>query len=640
MSQKTEALSAKKTGTRAERLLAQFHEEAKVASQQVDWQMLRALYPYAKPHLRLYIAAFLLMPVSALCVVVQPRLLQQAVDSVAPGLPTDTLGVLALEFAGVILLRFVVSSAETYTMQLAGQRTLAGLRGSVFAHIQKLSTRYFDRTPVGRIVTRVTNDIDSLGELFASGAVTAIGDVLLLIGIVIAMLRLDVGLSIAAFAMLPILAVAVEVCRRILRSAQRTIRALTAQLNAFLNEQVQGIQVVQAFSRERECQAAYAEINAEYREAYRASIRGDAWMYSMVDAVAAMSAALVLWYAGRRLGLTGDGLDAEHQKGTFVAFYAYIHQFFVPARELSGKYTMIQSALASAERVFGLLAVNDLDAPQRALDQAPSPAAEEAAQAEPTAAKARAPLLEFRDVSFRYKDAGAMVLEHVSFAIARGETVAVVGATGSGKTTLTALLLRLYDVSAGQVRVAGRDVRATSKEALRRRFANVQQDVFLFAGDLLSNIAIGDPTPDAARAEQALRRVGAYEMFRGRGGLALQVTERGANLSAGERQLVSFARALYRDPEILILDEATANIDSDTEAVLQSAVDVLLAERTAVVIAHRLSTIRHADRILVLHHGRLVEQGTHAELVARGGVYARLYQLQFASSPALTTAAS
>jgi ATP-binding cassette subfamily B multidrug efflux pump len=607
---------SQRPGSRAERLLAQFHEEAKVASQQLDWQMLRALLPYARPHLRLYLTAFLLMPVGAACVVLQPRLLQRAVDSVGPGLPTDTLGLVVLEFFGLIMLRFVAASVETYTMQLAGQRTLAGLRAAVFGHVQKLSTRYFDRTPIGRIVTRVTNDIDALGELFATGAVTAIGDVLVLIGVVVAMLQLDLELSLVAFAMLPLLFVVVEVCRRVLRNAQRKIRALTAQLNAFLNEQVQGIQVVQAFSRERECQAAYAEINAEYREAYRNSIGADAWMYSAVDAVAAISTGLVLWYAAHKLGLAGHGLDAERQKGTFVAFYAYIQQFFVPARELSGKYTMIQSALASAERVFGLLGVHEFDAPEVSATRADTALAP--------------PLLAFRDVSFRYKSDGPAVLERLSLEVARGETVAVVGATGAGKSTLISLLLRFYDVDEGEVLVDGRDVRSTPSTALRARFGLVQQDVFLFTGDLLSNIALGDPTPDRERAAAALAQVGGEGLFRSRGGLDLAIVERGANLSAGERQLVSFARALYRDPEILVLDEATANVDSETEGVLQNAVEALLTRRTALVIAHRLSTIRRADRILVFHHGHLVEQGTHAELVAAGGVYARLYRLQFA----------
>jgi ATP-binding cassette subfamily B multidrug efflux pump len=309
-----------------------------------------------------------------------------------------------------------------------------------------------------------------------------------------------------------------------------------------------------------------------------------------------------------------------------VAFYAYIQQFFVPVRDLSTKYTMIQSAFASAERVFGLLGVQDFDAPE----VAGLPMSTAAAEGDLPGA----PAIAFNEVVFRYKPFGAPVLGGVSFAIQRGETVAIVGATGAGKTTVTGLVQRFYDVDSGTVSVGGRDVRSFSRESLRGRFAVVQQDVFLFAGDLLSNIALGAVVPDRERAEHALTRVGAAHLFASRGGLDMRVAERGMNLSAGERQLVSFARALYRDPELLILDEATANIDSETEARLQHAVDELLEGRTAIVIAHRLSTIRRVDRILVFHHGQIVEQGTHAELLAARGVYARLYQLQFAEHPA------
>ena len=608
---------ADKAPSRAELLLAQFHEESQVASQKVDWQMLRDLLPFARPHVALYAIALLLMPIGALASVYQPLLLQRAIDAMGVGRSIGALGSVALLYGGVILVRFSANFVETYAMQLAGQRTMADLRLAVFGHIQKLSIRYFDRTPVGRIVTRVTNDIDSMGELFASGAVTAIGDILLLIGIVTSMLMLDVKLSLVAFVIVPPLALVVEVFRRALRTAQRAIRARTAELNAFLNEQVQGIQVVQAFSREARCGEAYTEINGAYREANRLAIRTDAMLYSTVEALATISIGLVLWYAASRLHLFADAAEAERQKGVFVAFYAYIHQFFVPIRDLSTKYTLIQSAFASAERVFGLLSVDEFDAPKVAL---PGLAlADDGAQA-----------VAFRDVSFRYKEGGRPVLDHVSFSITRGETVAIVGATGAGKTTVTALAQRLYDVAEGGVYVNGRDVRSYEREALRAQFAVVQQDVFLFAGDLLSNVALGDAQPDRARAEAALARVSATHLFAPRGGIDMQVAERGVNLSAGERQLVSFARALYRDPELLILDEATANIDSETEARLQHAVDELLAGRTAIVIAHRLSTIRRVDRILVFHHGRIVEQGTHSELLGEQGVYARLYQLQFA----------
>ncbi|MDB4985849.1 MAG: Lipid export ATP-binding/permease protein MsbA [Myxococcaceae bacterium] len=618
------AAVAPKQVSRADRLLAQFHEETPVSSQAVDWQMLRDLLPYAKRHKALFSIAFALMPIGALAASLQPLLLQRAINATGLGAEASALGAVIALYALLVVVRFTASFAETYAMQLAGQRTMADLRMAVFGHIQRLSIRHFDRTPVGRIVTRVTNDIDSMGELFASGAVTAIGDLLLLTGIMISMLWLDAELSLVAFAVIPPLFFVVEFFRRQLRTAQRLIRARTAQLNAFLNEQVQGIQVVQAFSRERECSEAYADINREYREANRLSIRTDALMFSAVDMLATLAVGLVLWYAARRLHLLGDDATAERQKGTFVAFYAYIQQFFVPVRDLSTKYTMIQSAFASAERVFGLLSVRDFDAPVL-----PSESSTTAASAA-TGDVLGAPAIAFADVVFRYKPNGAPVLSGVSFTVARGETVAIVGATGAGKTTVTGLVQRFYDVESGSVSVAGRDVRSFEREALRSRFAVVQQDVFLFSGDLLTNIALGVALPDRTRAEAALMRVGAAHSFASRGGLDMRVAERGQNLSAGERQLVSFARALYRDPELLILDEATANIDSETEARLQHAVDELLEGRTAIVIAHRLSTVRRADRILVFHHGQIVEQGTHAELLATRGVYARLYQLQFA----------
>ncbi len=624
----SESLRAKASTrkTRAERLLAQFHEEAPVAAQRVDLQMLRDLLPYARPHLKLYALSLLLMPIGSVLLVMQPRLLQKAVDVVGVGLASDVLSMVALQYGLVIFGRFAAGFIETYSMQLAGQRTMAGLRSAVFAHIQKLSIRHFDRTPIGRIVTRVTNDIDSIGELFASGAVTAIGDVLLLILIVASMLSINAKLSLVAFAIVPPLVVAVEVFRRMLRAAQRKIRGRVAQLNAFLNEQVQGIHVVQAFSREGECAEAYREINAGYRDANLESIRADAMMYSVVDGISAVCVGLVLWFAAREIGLLGTPAAAEAFKGTFVAFYAYIQQFFVPVRDLSTKYTMIQSAFASAERVFGLLAVRDFDALPDPSTARPKTSSFAGPDASSDASKA---VVAFEDVSFRYKPEGELVLDRVSFAVKPGETLALVGATGAGKTTVTALLQRFYDVEQGAVLVDGQDVRSYERGDLRGRFAIVPQDVFLFTGNLLDNVALGATVPDRARAEAALTRIGAYGRFAHRGGLDMPVTERGMNLSAGERQLIAFARALYRDPQVLILDEATANIDSETEATLQHALEELLKGRTAIVIAHRLSTIRRAERVLVFHHGRIVESGNHGALVAQGGLYARLVRLQF-----------
>ncbi len=578
------------------------------------------MIPFARPHAALFVTALALMPVAAVASLFLPLLVKRAIDAAVAQEPSTVLAQISSLFLVAVAVEFVARFGQVYAMQLAGQRAMAGLRRAVFAHVQGLRVGYFDRTPIGRIVTRVTNDIDTMTELFASGAVTAVGDVLMLLGIVGFMLALDWRLSLVAFAALPPLAVAVEIFRRYARAAFRAIRARTAQLNAYLSEQVQGIAIVQAFGREASCAADYDVINRAYRDANRRSIKFDALLYSTVESVAAACVALVLWYAGVRAGALADGAASLAYVGTVVAFYDYIQRFFVPIRDLSTKYTVVQQSLASAERIFALLDVDEPDAPRD--EQVPP---------------LRAPvpddvLVRFDDVHFAYRP-GAPVLRGVSFDVVRGEKIAIVGATGAGKTTVTGLILRLYEVSGGAVIVGGEDVRTLERTALRERFAVVPQDVFLFAGTILENIALGDPHPDAARARRALERVGAAALVEAReGGLTSRCQERGSNFSAGERQLLAFARALYRDAELLVLDEATANVDSETEARLQAAVDEVLAGRTAIVIAHRLSTIRKADRILVFHRGEIVEQGTHDALLAMGGVYARLHSLQFAAA--------
>ncbi|MFW6086605.1 MAG: ABC transporter ATP-binding protein, partial [Myxococcota bacterium] len=498
---------------------------------------------------------------------------------------------------------------------------MADLRRTVFDHIQRLGVRYFDRTPVGRVVTRVTNDVDSLGELFASGAVTAIGDGIMLVGIVGFMLYMDWQLSLVTFLALPPLVVAVTLFRRYAREAFREIRLRVAQLNAYLNEQVHGIAVVQAFGREDLCSEEYGRINRANRNAHQRAIKYDALLYSVVEAVSVASVAIVLWYASLQVGLVEDSAAAAAYVGTVVAFYEYIQRFFIPIRDLTGKFTILQQALASSERVFGLLDVADRDAPERVSDVEDAPAVPSDVQ------------VAFRDVTFGYRPEHP-VLHDVSFDVRRGERIAIVGATGAGKTTVTALLLRLYELETGSVWVDGRDVRQYDRETLRRKFAVVPQDVFLFAGTVQDNVTVGDANPDPARARDALERVGAWELLEGRGGLTAHVDPRGDNFSAGERQLLAFARALYRNADTLVLDEATANVDSTTEARLQTAVLQLIEGRTAIVIAHRLSTIQHSDRILVFHHGRIVEQGTHDELLEHGDVYAHLYRLQFGGDAA------
>jgi ATP-binding cassette subfamily B multidrug efflux pump len=499
---------------------------------------------------------------------------------------------------------------QMYAMQIAGARSMGDLRATIFSLLQRLELRYFDRTPVGRLVTRATNDVDAVGELFASGVLNAVGDLIALAGIVVMMLLLDVRLSLIAFAALPFVGLVVWYVRGRARQAYRDIRVKTARLNAFLNEQVAGMSVVQAYARETSTAGEFDVINREYRDANKTSIFYEAVLDAAIEMVGTVCIASILWWSGlQRLH------DATLTFPLVVTFTQYIRQFFEPVSLLAQRYTIMQSAMSGAERIFKLLDETALES-----------ADESVSVTAPVAGEA----LALENVTFGYKP-NTPVLRDVSFHVARGERIALVGATGAGKTTVTALLLRLYEFQSGVVRVLGRDVRAYPRRELREQFSVVPQDVFLFAGTVASNVAMSDDTPDLARVEEALRRIGALDLFLRRpDGLQARVDERGANFSAGERQLLAFARALYKDTPLLILDEATASIDSDTEARLQGALEAVMEGRTSLVIAHRLSTIRAVDRIVVFHKGRVVEAGTHDELLAKNGVYARLYRHQFA----------
>jgi ATP-binding cassette subfamily B protein len=516
-----------------------------------------------------------------------------------------------LTFAAVLLLEQAIAFPQMYFMQLAGARSMADLRLHVFRFLHTRRLGFFDRTPVGRLVTRVTNDVDAINEMFASGALNAFGDLIKLLAIVVIMLGLDWQMSLIAFAALPPVALGVNWTRRRIRDAYREVRSKTSRMNAYLNEQISGVGVVQAYAREERSAEEFDEINSAYRGANNRSIVYESTLDAAIEMISSVCIASILWYAGFH------ALSKDLKFGTLFAFVEYINMFFVPIRDLSTRYTLLQSAMAGAERVFELLENKEEDSPR-------VPAANSAPIGDPDVA------FELDRVTFEYKP-GVEILRDVSISARIGEKIALVGATGAGKSTVASVLLRLYDIKSGSVRVFGKDVTTLRRDELRTKFAVVPQDVFLFPGSVATNIAAGDATPDRQRVIRALERIGALDLFERReGGLDAPVLERGNNFSAGERQLIAFARALYRDPPILILDEATANVDSDTEARLQRALDAAMKGRTALIIAHRLSTIRAVDRIVVFHKGRVIEQGTHETLLASGGFYARLHNLQFA----------
>jgi ATP-binding cassette subfamily B multidrug efflux pump len=598
-----------------------FHEESALGKV-YDSALLRKLWPFVRPYRGAFFLSLVLMPVASELLVAQPRLMREAIDRGVIGGDADALSRISLTLAALLLLEFTVRFVQAYAMQWVGQRAMADLRERTFDFLLKQRLAFFDRQPVGRLVTRVTNDVDALGELFASGAVSAFGDLITLARIVVAMLVLSPKLSLFAFVAVPPLAFLVDRFRRRAREAFREIRAKTARLNTYLGEQVSGVTVVQAYGQQARCQREFDEINSAYREANYQSIRYDALLFAIVEMFGSVCTATLLFVGARAAGMHAGAASI----GTLVAFVQYISRFFEPLRDLSGKYTILQSSMAGAERIFQLL-------------DRPEPDADGAGGERPPAVDG-APRIAFKGVRFSY-GGGKDVLRGVDLEVRTGETVALVGATGAGKSTVCSLVQRLYEVSDGAVEVDGVDVRKIDRDALRGRFGVVPQDAFLFPGDILANIAVGAQDPDRGRAAECAKEVGLDEALSRRGAtLATKVDERGANFSAGERQLIAIARALYRAPEILLLDEATSSVDSETEVIVQRAIERALVGRTAIVVAHRLSTIRNADRIVVFHKGQVAESGTHEELLRRDGIYARLHRLQHAQQGAAPQDAS
>jgi ATP-binding cassette subfamily B protein len=539
---------------------------------------------------------------------VRDLLLARGIDPAA--IPAQGLAVTAIVYLTALILTFWVLYAEGYVMQLMGQYVMSDMRRQIFAHLQRLPISFYDRNPIGRLVTRVTTDVDALNELLSAGIVAIFGDILVLTGIVGVLFWLDWRLALVAFSILPLLLLLTSWFQARVRDSFREVRVKIARINAFLQEHITGMPVVQLFNREQRAYGDFEEINDAHRDANVRSIFYYAIFFPGVELITALGTGLILWVGGGRV------ISHAVSIGGLIAFLQYAQRFYQPLSDLSEKYNLLQGAMASSERIF------------RLLDTAPSilPPAHPYLPEEGRGVHGR---IEFDRVAFSYKE-GEPVLRGISFHVEPGETLAVVGHTGAGKSTLANLLLRFYDVDSGSVRVDGVDVREWEPSRLRRSIAMVLQDVFLFSGTVADNIRLGEEAIDEERIRWAAAEVHALPFIeRLPGGMGAQVRERGAGLSVGQKQLIAFARALAFDPRILILDEATSSIDTETEQLIQLALERLLVGRTSIVIAHRLSTIQKADRILVMHKGEIREMGTHQELLALRGIYYRLYLLQY-----------
>ncbi len=601
--------------------MSNIHEE-EALGKAYDAHLLRRLLEYLRPYRWRVVLALALVTIVTPLELAPPKLFQLAIDKfLVPGV-RHTLteaqawhGILLISvvFLGVLVFDFLAQYVQIRIMQRVGQQTMYDMRGAIFARIQRLPMTYFDRNPVGRLVTRVTTDVDALNDLFAAGVVTMINDFFLLAVLAAWLFSIDHRLALDALAVLPCILVVTYFFRKFVRDANRRIRTAVASINSYLQEYISGMSVVQLFNREQKARAEFGRRNRDNMLAWRDAILAFALFYPAVEILSVFAIALIYWAGGNRV------LNGTLSLGVLTAFTMYATRFFRPIQDLSEKFNILQSAMAASERIFKLL-------------DEPAPLA-----SPPDALRLTAPQgeIEFRNVWFSYRDVPEpaeddWVLRDVSFRVAPGQTIAIVGHTGAGKTTLISLLLRFYDIQRGQILLDGVDIRRVNIQDLRRLFGIVLQDPFLFSGTIESNVCLGTAGIDRASVEGALDEVGLHDFVRNLPeGIATTVNERGSTLSVGQRQLINFARALAHNPRFLILDEATSSVDTKTELQIREALDRLLSGRTALVIAHRLSTIQHADRILVFHKGRLREQGAHQELLAQRGIYYRLYQLQY-----------
>jgi len=584
-----------------------------------DSRLMRRLIGYLRPYRARVMFAVATIVGGAVLQLAPPYLTKIVIDQYIPARDLSGLTIIAALYLTTLVASFTFEYVQTWTMQVTGQRVMFDLRMQVFSHLQKLDLRFYDRNPVGRLMTRVTTDVDVLNELFTSGVVSIFGDAFTLVGIMAMLLWMDWRLALVAFAVLPLIALITQWFRRNVRDSYRTVRAWIARINAYLQERITGMSTVQLFRREPRDFAVFDDIDRAHRDANVQSIFYYAVFYPAVELVSALAASLIIWYGSGRV--MADALTL----GSLVAFLQYSQRFFRPISDMSEKFNVLQGAMASSERIFALL-----DTPV----EVKSPAYAQSAPAglRPDFDEGRDATLgaiAFEDVSFAYVP-GEPVLKNVSFRVEPGQRVALVGATGSGKTTIVNLLLRFYDVQQGRITIDGIDIRQMDLADLRALFGLVLQDVHMFSGTIAANVRLGHSEIDDVQVQQALEAVHAWRFVsRLPGGLSTPVAERGATLSVGQKQLLSFARALAFNPRVLVLDEATSSVDTDTEFLIRDALKVVMRGRTTIAIAHRLSTIQDMDRILVLHKGELRESGTHQELLAARGIYNRLYQLQF-----------
>jgi len=591
---------------------AKYHEEEAIGKTR-DWRVASRLLRYVIPYWPWAVTAFFLTILTNVLISTQPLFTKAAVDYFIVPKNLEGIWLFAFAFFGVFLLRFVFSYFQEILVNVVGQRVMLDIRSQIFSKLQRQEVAYYDRYPVGRIITRLTSDVDALNELFTSGVIDVLGDLVIILAIIGWMFALDWKLAIVSLVTVPLLFAATNWFRKHARTGFDKVRTRNARLNAFLQEYLSGAQTVQLMNAEEKAQAGFRAINDDYRNANIETIYYYAVFYPLVDFIGAVGLSVVIFFFGYEtltgISASGNALTV----GVLAAFIQYSQQLFQPIRDLSDKFNILQAAIVASHRIFLLLdldiAIKDPEMPKRT-------------------GRAKGEI-EFQNVWFAYKE-NEWVLKDVSFKVNLGESIALVGHTGSGKTTITNLLMRFYDVQQGKVLLDGVDVREWDLNDLRSNFAVVLQDVFLFSGTIEDNIRLGNKTISDDRIRWAAHEVHADSFIKGlHEGYEFKVRERGAGLSVGQKQLISFARALAFEPSILVLDEATSSIDTETEQIIQQAVERVMENRTSMVVAHRLSTIQKCDRIIVMHHGELREMGSHNELLRMRGLYWRLYQLQY-----------